>query len=252
MTTATENVTGTVIASDQSEAPHWSDVLKTATVGTSAWDQAYASERDCIIRTGRAAFGCGLSRERLTFGLNAREHCPRGSKSLKETERRWSFICEQVSQFKSVSERILTDALALAELAQVVPSLGKLDWVVLEKFKRFVSFSWKAEKLVIKEEKQAEKLASEIADGGYRTKNDGYDKKKIQDAIDAILGTSRKKKEKTDKDGDKDDSDQTENVTSMEAVIAWLTAAKPEELLLLASKLPEKNRIELCDALTQE
>lgn len=239
------------------QSEHWSQVLERATVGTSEWDQAYASERDCIIRLGRAAFGAGLSRSRLTFGVNAREHCLRGAKSGAESGRRWSYIVEQVSCHRSVSERILKDALALAELScgdaeSCVPSLGMLDWSIAEMFKRFIKFSWDDEKVELFEVQQAEKLAHDIADGGYRKKNGGYDKAKIRETIDGILGTSRKKAEPEGETEGDEDSDQTEAVTSMEAVLAYLEAASPELLMDMCSKLSERVRMELADACTQE
>lgn len=210
-------------------------------------EQSQASERDKLVDEGHKLCGIGLTNERISWANRVIAHARLSSSKkagmLRVISELQSSILHKGNDVSSDTVgkkgkmRTINESLRLACVAHFVPQVKLIDWGCALLFIRFLDGFNPAEPAIVQGD-ECKKIALAVVTRKeeYRNKNGYIDRKKVKEAIDALLG----KREMPASEADVDGEAETENeagVTSIHAVVAWLKQASNSDLTQLMTML---------------
>lgn len=212
-------------------------------------DQKHASERDQLVIDGNKLCGVGLTLDRIAWANRVYSFCRANGADTKggmlriigELQASILHAGNDLSSDttgKTGKIRIANETLRLALVAQFVPQVKLIDWGCAMLFVRFLDKFNPVDPAIVHADKCKDiALGVSLRKAEYCNKHGFIDRKKVKEAIDAVLG-KREGPAKAESAADGEDDGVTANgVTSMQAVANWLNVASPDELSKLAAVL---------------
>jgi len=211
-------------------------------------EQASASERDKLISEGHKLCGIGLTNERVAWANKVISYARLQAdnktamlRTIDELQRSILHMGKDVSSDtvgKKGNMRTINESLRLACVAHFVPQVKLIDWGCALLFIRFLDGFNPAEPAIVQMD-ECKKIALAVVTRKeeYRNKNGFIDRKKVKEAIDALLG---KREMPSKEDDDTEGEAETESeagVTSIHAVANWLKQAGNSDIVQLMSML---------------
>lgn len=214
-----------------------------------ALEQSQASERDKLIDDGHKLCGIGLTNERVAWANRsfsyARSQADSKGGMIKILDQLQVSIHHKGDDVSSETTgslgkiRTINESFQLACVAHFVPQVKLLDWGCAIMFIRFLN-GFNPASPEITNHDECKEIASAVAlsKKEYTNKNGYIDRKKVKEAIDAILGKrASSKKEQGEGETEGETEEKPAGVTSTEAVANWFKQAGETDIAKLMALL---------------